>query len=300
MIAALPEQVLQPLRAGRVLAERMTFRPYVTEVRLVDRAYRFLIADRSSQSWYTAPAQRHNRHFRWLVERMLAPGDVVLQCGAHHGFSTLPLATRVGPRGAVYCVEPHPRNAAIIGRNAALNGLSNIHPVVRAVAGYTGGIRLLHGSHTSVPATTQRGQPGFRARASTLDDLVEELGIRPDLVVLDIGGMELEALRAAPKLVASRPRWAIEVHPRDLQLRGQAPADLLPYLAPARLFVVAADGRGGSPIESLPGGTLPDIPHELYALPWRVGANGRTAGRGPGDAAPPHDQGDYPPRVRES
>lgn len=265
---ALPAPVLAVLRGARGFAERIRFRPYVTDIRLLDHPFRFLIADPWARAWYTPRAQNANPHLRWLVEQMLAPGDVVLQCGAHHGLATLAMARRVGPEGAVYCVEPHARNAAVIARNAALNGLTNVHTVVRAIGGHTGAIGLTHGSHTSAPVPGARGVPTFAARASTLDDLVDELGIRPDLVVLDIGGLEVTAIGASPRLVARGPRWAIEVHPEDLRLRGQGAADLLPALGQRR-FVQAADGRGG-PVRPLSDGALPPCQHEIYAWPDRM------------------------------
>jgi FkbM family methyltransferase len=243
----------------------LRFRPYVTQVHLLGVPYRFLIADRSAQGWYTNPAQNANPHLRWLVERLVRTGDVVLHCGAHHGLLTLPLAARVGPEGRVYCVEPHRRNAGIIRRNARMNGMANVQVLVRVIAGCAGPVRVLSGSHNSL-AGGDGGHPTHAARASTLDGLLAEFGIRPTVVLLDLGGLEVVALRASPVLRAMEPRMAIEVHPADVRRHGAEPNSLFELLPPAaRLF--AQPASGAAPVGPVTPATAPDVQYELYVLP---------------------------------
>lgn len=53
---------------------------------------------------------------RWL-EAELAPGMTVLEVGANLGYYLLLAATRIGPRGRIYAVEPVPETFAILRKN---------------------------------------------------------------------------------------------------------------------------------------------------------------------------------------
>lgn len=81
-----------------------------------------------------------------LFERLLKPGDVYLDVGAHVGFHTL-----VGAEGRVIAIEPQPYNCDRILRNWHLNGYENLFLYV-AVAG-----RDHHssGSTTRLPPTVR-------------------------------------------------------------------------------------------------------------------------------------------------
>jgi FkbM family methyltransferase len=61
----------------------------------------------------------------WLTEfiwRNVAPGQVVLDVGANHGYYSLVLADLVGATGHVHAFEPNPRLLDLLGRTVALNG----------------------------------------------------------------------------------------------------------------------------------------------------------------------------------
>ena len=83
------------------------------------------------------PREGHVRFARWLHPRetpksinqavidhlrtFLAPGDVVLDIGAHTGDTAVPLALAVGPTGCVLALEPNPYVFSCLERNAGLN-----------------------------------------------------------------------------------------------------------------------------------------------------------------------------------
>jgi len=52
---------------------------------------------------------------------LLREGDVALDIGAHTGDSTMPMALAVGPRGAVFALEPNPYVFKVLALNATLN-----------------------------------------------------------------------------------------------------------------------------------------------------------------------------------
>src|SRR5690606_12848835 len=67
-----------------------------------------------------------------LIERLLEPGDVFVDIGAHVGWLSLLAARSVGPHGKVVAIDPQPYNCDRILTNAGLNGFENI--VVAPVA----------------------------------------------------------------------------------------------------------------------------------------------------------------------
>src|SRR5579884_2708762 len=61
-----------------------------------------------------------------LVRRLLQPGDLFVDGGAHIGFFTLAAAARVGPSGRVIAFEPAPATRAALVRNLQLSGFANV------------------------------------------------------------------------------------------------------------------------------------------------------------------------------
>lgn len=55
------------------------------------------------------------------LRQFIAPGDVVIDVGAHSGDSTIPLALAAGPTGLVLALEPNPYVFPVLEANAALN-----------------------------------------------------------------------------------------------------------------------------------------------------------------------------------
>lgn len=81
---------------------------------------------------------------------MVDPGDLILQCGAHHGIHTLLLARRVGAAGHVWAVEAHPGNAGILRQNLSLNGLANVDVIEAAIGGSNGLITIDDNSNSRI------------------------------------------------------------------------------------------------------------------------------------------------------
>ena len=60
-----------------------------------------------------------------LYERLLRPGDVFIDVGAHVGFHSLVARHLIGPDGLVVAVEPQPYNAGKLLANWRANGFVN-------------------------------------------------------------------------------------------------------------------------------------------------------------------------------
>jgi len=160
------------------------------------------------------------------------PNDVVIDAGAYVGDFTVKAAERAK---LVIAIEPDPRSAELLRRN--VQGLKNV-VVVEAALGERPGFAALEGSGVSVHAEFGRGGS---VKVVALDDLMEELGVEPTLLKMDIEGAECAALRGGPRSLKTVRRAVIEVHgpqveecPRLLEAQGFRTAfigarELLPH-----------------------------------------------------------------------
>jgi FkbM family methyltransferase len=74
----------------------------------------------------------------------LAPGMLVVDCGAHVGMHTVTAAKRVGPEGTVIALEPDPVNLKALRANVDANAVSDRVRIVEAAASDRPGSIRLH------------------------------------------------------------------------------------------------------------------------------------------------------------
>lgn len=170
------------------------------------------------------------------LARLARPGTIAIDIGANIGAQALPLASQVGPTGRVIAVEPADSAITRLRANCALNEdvasrMTLIHralgaPGDRAAETYFASWPLAaaagaHPVHQGAPEKST-------ATASTLDGLVEELGLaRVDLIKLDVDGHELPVLNgASATLDRHHPVVVFELAPYLLEERGEAPSAL--------------------------------------------------------------------------
>lgn len=154
------------------------------------------------------------------IMRVLEPGQVAFDIGAHVGYTALLMAHAVGPEGRVVAFEPDPRNLELLLRNVELNGLDD-RMEARAV-GLGRSARhgsLARGEHTA--HTQIREDDGGSVVISTLDVEVYEHGApTPDLLLVDVEGMEEEVFAGGERLLKERgPAIILEGGPPALHER---------------------------------------------------------------------------------
>ena len=111
---------------------RRIFQPFIAEIDIVDRKFDFWIVNLDAKSWYLDFVRKNDGEIRAL-RSLCAPGGLVLDVGAHHGFFTTALAHCVGLEGHVFAFEANAENAIILNANVALNHLRNCTCVYAAV-----------------------------------------------------------------------------------------------------------------------------------------------------------------------
>lgn len=150
-----------------------------------------------------------------LLCSALAPGDTAVDVGANIGTVALPLARAVGPSGRVYAFEPQRRAHALLGVNAALNGLSQLVPIRAGLAAAAGMMVVPSadapdGGNQGAVALAAEG-PGDPVPVIPLDAL--DLPACA-LIKIDVEGMEAAVLAGAAGTIARhRPILYAEAHP---------------------------------------------------------------------------------------
>ena len=141
---------------------------------------------------------------------MIAPGDTVIDVGAHVGFWVMGGALRAGPSGRVVAFEPVESNMVRLRRNLAINGLGFVVCECLALADRVGETDFYLAADGNKGAGSLGARPGARRVSmpvTTLDDYCAERGLSPVAVMkIDVEGAEhLVLLGAARVLSSSRP-----------------------------------------------------------------------------------------------
>jgi FkbM family methyltransferase len=160
-----------------------------------------------------------------FLKRHVVPGDVVLDIGSFLGIYAILEARFAGSTGRVVAVEPTPWSVSVARRHFEFNTGSTAAPVIlfEAAAGeQRGDATLYEYDQPYVNALTPAVDIDARARSRrvkvvTIDDLCEDLNIRPTVIRMDVQGAEFHALRGARRTIASagsRLMIVAEMHPQ--------------------------------------------------------------------------------------
>ena len=146
-------------------------------------------------------------------------GDVVLDCGACFGDTSLLFAARAGAAGAVYAIEFVPENRVVLQHNLDANPTLGARVSVwEAPIGRTDGIRVSIVGSGPGTRTTDALKGGGRVFASRSIDswCIDEHALpRVDYIKMDIEGAEFDALLGARRLIQrDAPKLAISVYHR--------------------------------------------------------------------------------------
>jgi FkbM family methyltransferase len=147
--------------------------------------------------------------------RLSEPGELALDIGAHIGQMTSVLATRLGPRGRVIAVEPHPETFRLLSTNVkgwAEDRIATIDLWQIALSSRSGVGKLTVWSDfnwdTAVASLLREDAP-THGTAKTVDVPVARLDEKlPEenagVMKLDVEGCELEVLQGAERLLAAQ------------------------------------------------------------------------------------------------
>jgi len=151
-----------------------------------------------------------------LVERLVKPGQVVLDVGANIGYYTTILSRLVGPRGKVIAFEPTRCFGEVLERNLEENRVANVEVRAVGLSDHPGEARIDIGPSSA----TLHSPEGFdevvgheTIRLTTLVEFVAEARLeRIDFIKIDVDGGEPRFFAGAwPVLDRFGPTILVEV-----------------------------------------------------------------------------------------
>lgn len=163
----------------------------------------------------------------------LSDGQVLFDIGANVGYYTLLGSRLVGLCGKVIAVEPVVRNLAYLYQHIVLNKANNVS-IVTAACSDTVSLAMfsLEQNHAMGYLAYNHGERNegkkelFLVPTVTIDAMVQQMEISPDVIKVDVEGAELSVLKGAQTTLREiRPRVFLSTHSEVLR------SDCLEYLA---------------------------------------------------------------------
>lgn len=227
-------------RYGRAALNRllMLFRPGEPTVREVTyRGHDFLALVNEDVGWrMRSPVRFEHAEFEVLRER-IEPDFTCLDVGANIGVHTVLLAD-MAPRGRIYAFEPDERAYRLLNLNLQRNGVDHARTFKKPVSDRKRDVSFHESVDSAFSAVEPTGRRDVRRRvkrtALTLDGFVEERGLDPDFVKIDVEGHEPAVLRGMQRQLADAdrgPRYLlVEVDRRHTGLDDRASEGVVSYL----------------------------------------------------------------------
>lgn len=246
-------------------AARLVRRSVVTAVRLLQRAQSMDFPARAKGGWYWIWRWRFEILMRWCewesllwVDRLLKPGMVVLDLGAHIGYYTRAFSRLVGPRGKVFAFEPNPENVGVLRRNLSGRRYANVEVLPYAASDRHETARLFisagHSNHSLIEGFTA-SEAELPVETVSVDEFLKERGISSiDFAKIDIEGSEPRALAGMQQTIHNSPHLVLlmECNPLALEKAGFSVRQFLCFIESLGLKprAILEDGRLGPVPES--------------------------------------------------
>jgi len=165
-------------------------------------------------------------HIQWIKKIIGNTPEVIIFVGTHIGSLLIPLSENAK---AVIGYEADPENFELLKMNIALNHVENARIYNKAIGERSGHAMVVHN-----PLNTGNSSISADAKSEEGIEMVSldaELKMMPrdfvDLMVMDIEGHELHALRGSIKLLKILKNLDIEFAPEQLTEHGSDPMELI-------------------------------------------------------------------------
>ena len=228
--------LIKPLRKylgpliGRLMFDMFSYR----NQQIIVHGHAMKLAARGSFPPTNMVRDNYEKQTTELFERIVKPGMVVFDVGAHVGYYTLLAARQIGETGEVHAFEPEPSNYNLLTQNVEFNNYQNVVCVNKVVSKDTGSKELfLTSLDNGRYSIYNHGLPKKRsvlAQSISLDDYVSEKNLtKIDLIKVDVEGAETDVLNGAAKLLSNLNvgNVIIEFNPGLLQNAGVVPREFL-------------------------------------------------------------------------
>jgi len=243
------------------------------------------------QKWYSQPqhkdeseetAEKQVLEMEFVRNNLIQSGDIVFECGGHHGWTAIQLSKWVGTEGKVISFEANSKNKNIIEQNIEINHLANVVVEHKAVSSEPGSITIFKKSNASIiPKFIPKNLRSTRmfnviygleeVQTIDLDTYAAENNIMPTFLKIDVEGYEFEVLKGAKKILETAPKILLEIHTEQLFMYGTSVEDLFDAINLSRYKTWIQLDDKKTPVEFDPQ-SPPKIEKRahLYAIPHAV------------------------------
>jgi FkbM family methyltransferase len=232
------------------LINSLHFEPHTILREVAGEQCSFYIGNPAGKSWYSN-RKDPSIEMQFVKNELIHPGDVAIECGAHHGAASILLSRWIGDSGKVIVVEPMPDNVAILRRNIELNDLKNITLIEKAAGPNHGYISMKNRSNAAV--SIKGGSRTVQVECITLDKISENLGVIPSFLKIDVEGFEYKVFEGCKSILSQMPAIFLEVHTLTLPRYGNTFDDLWKFVDPNVYDIFIQDNDIEQPVPYSPG-----------------------------------------------
>ena len=182
-------------------------------------------------------------------------GLTVFDVGGDQGIYTLFFASRVGDKGRVVTFEPNPESYRRIVANVELNEFGNVQVRHLGLGAEKGKLTFVfpagEPARGSADANIQaqllqeKDSQTIEIEVNSLDSEINDSDLpEPDLVKIDVEGLEMDVLRGMKETLAQRrPNLFIEVHGADVQSKDDNARQVVKFLLDAGYSVFHVESK---------------------------------------------------------
>jgi FkbM family methyltransferase len=196
---------------------------YTIKKQFEDLSFDFVIGDSEAQQWYDSSPQNQVESLNpecKFIKQLTKPGDIVFECGTHHGLSAMLLSKWVGTEGKIVTFEINQHNAAIARQNIELNNIKNVILEEKGLGSHKSSQKIFNKSNSSVTPANIISLGWLKnfiygtneVEIISLDDYVATQSTLPTFIKIDVEGYESEVLKGATKILKTLPKLEIEIH----------------------------------------------------------------------------------------
>jgi FkbM family methyltransferase len=211
---------------------------YTIKKQIEDFSFDFVIGDSEGQQWYDSSPKNQVEPLNpecKFIQKLIKPGDIVFECGTHHGLSAMLLSKWVGTEGKIVTFEINPHNAAIARQNIELNNIKNIILEEKGLGSNKSSQKIFNKSNSSVTPANIISLGWLKnfiygtneVEIITLDDYAQTQSTLPTFLKIDVEGYESEVLKGATKILKTLPKLEIEIHTEILSRYNTSVKEIL-------------------------------------------------------------------------
>ncbi|HSY96424.1 MAG TPA: FkbM family methyltransferase, partial [Steroidobacteraceae bacterium] len=154
-----------------------------------------------------------------LLSGLVGASSRLIFAGAHIGALLIPIVRAAGTR-SVYAYEPSPDNYRLLAMNLALNGIDDVVVRNSALGESPGTVRFTENRINTGNCRVDMSGGELAVPVDTLDRSVPPEWDSIDLIVMDVEGSEVAAMRGALTVLAKTKRLYAEFAPEQLREQG--------------------------------------------------------------------------------